>query len=206
MLSGFKNGEAPAFFAGRHEMDGGAVKECVFVILGDLAMEDDVVIGAHVVAEFIFPPAGADDVENHPLGQCVDCMFELFVWDETGQGDDVGVIVSGELWEGGRNGIHTVVDDGDVFSWEAKVDQILAAGCGNRDNGSVAVHAGGHAGFKEPTNTCEEVAGDGPLLTVAMVSEENGRFAAEKLTEERNAILRVNDHIYVFECANADAA
>ena len=66
-------------------MDGGAGEERMLIVLGHLTVQGDARIGANIVAEFVFPPAGTDDIEHHVVGQTphrIDCVFDLFVGDQ----------------------------------------------------------------------------------------------------------------------------
>ena len=85
MLGGFHHRQPPPLFAGGHEVDGGAGEERMLIVLGHLTVQGDARIGTDIVAEFILPPAGTDDIEHHVVGQTphrIDCVFDLFVGDQ----------------------------------------------------------------------------------------------------------------------------
>ena len=171
----------------------------MFVVVGDVAVEDDALACkvAGVVAELVFPPAGADHVEHHVVegSDGVDGVLDLLVWHEPGQGDHVGAAVVGEGGQFGGHWVHSVFDDADRRRVHPERLQVAFRGLRDRHIRRPAIHPRRHLGFQPPAEPPDDRPSHRPLFLVAVVGEQHGRGPRVEACEEGDAVLGVHDDV-----------
>ena len=61
------------------------------------------------------------------------------------------------------------------------------------------MHPRRNPGLKKPTQAGQEFSRNRPLFVVTMVCEQHGWFPTKKLSKKRDAVLRIDHNINVFQ-------
>ncbi|CCW12987.1 hypothetical protein EBESD8_35400 [Rhodococcus aetherivorans] len=207
VLRGLDDGQPPALLARRHHVHPGPGEQFVLAVLGDVAVEGDGIGDAEVRggrAQVPLPPAAADDVEVQAgdavaqRGDGGEGVLDLLVRHEPRQHAHGGVRGAGVFVAGldpGGDGVGAVADDGDAVTVDAEGHQFVG---GRQRHGQVlvvAVQARRQGGLDPPAEPGHDAAGDGPLLTVAVVHEHGHGRAGDEAGEERDAVLGVDHRV-----------
>ncbi|ESU57480.1 hypothetical protein VH13_10055 [Corynebacterium ulcerans] len=91
--------------------------------------------------------------------------------------------------------IHPIANDVHTFGMHSEPNEFILAGLGDRDITQRLMQPRRYSRFQKPADLGQDLSGHWPLLTMAVVSEQDGGLARKKCSKKGNSVLGIHHNV-----------
>ncbi|PME06788.1 hypothetical protein AY498_08330 [Corynebacterium ulcerans] len=102
--------------------------------------------------------------------------------------------------------IHPITNDVHTFGMHSEPDEFILAGLRDRDIAQRLMQPRRYLRFQKPADLGQELSCHWPLLTMAMVSEQDGGLAGKQCSKEGNSVLGIHYNVNSTHSAQPQAS